>query len=461
MTIGRSESTGKYYDMETGQEVNAAAAQTGPWESALIGAGRTVHNIGENLGILDNDPAADRYMQDLRTVNPKSTFAGEAGASMLPVMKEGRAVMAGQAALASYATGDPNSSILGRLALGAGGQMAGDMIGRVITRAKNLITGPSPIREGATDMAQQFKQTGGNLTPAQATGSGNLETLEGYLQSRVGSAGTIKKLNQANQENANKLAMDAMGVSSTGRNKLTDDVLVEAEDAIGARFSNVARDMDNVHIPEELADQLRDISGKNRQAQRVWLNQTGTEIGTDGPIEATGEALMRMRTFASKRTTSSNINMRDDAIDLIEQIDDLVEQASSNPKAYAKARDQWRTLKSLDRAGSISSAGDLNPTSAYGRLRSWRTAGSEQKVLRDNLQAASALQLPFGRSGTPERMGNPAMMPFNWLGAKAYVNAPASLAELGAGPAGNLGGGTMARGLLSPGGGRDEYVTLP
>ena len=89
MKLGYSESTGQYYDMDTGQPVNAAAAEASPMEAFLVNAGEQLSNIPGMDKIFGPMPEGNTGMADLAAVNPVASFAGDVAPSMVGPVKAG------------------------------------------------------------------------------------------------------------------------------------------------------------------------------------------------------------------------------------------------------------------------------------------------------------------------------------------------------------------------------------
>jgi hypothetical protein len=452
--------TGEYFEKKGGEyfPINPAAAESSAFESAVVGLGSGLRDIGENLGMAGpRSPGDEQAMTDLRTAHPVATRAGEWSPGFVPGIRAGQVAKTIGGGVLNTITGDPNQSMPMRFAVGAAGEWGGDMIGRIMGRLKST----DATQEATTELAEQFRQSGGNLTPGQASGDLQTQLMEQSLSKKPGAVGVFEKGAAKNQANTNRLFLDSIGLGGTTHKKLTDNARAEAEAIHSNAFRQVAREIEPQRLSEGLSNDIRDLIGHQEWRERVWQRSTGTSFPKEGSIEITGDGLQKLRSKVSKKTISADDDKQDLAIDLIEQIDDIIEAASSrsNKELYKQTRDQWRMLNRIDRAGALTSGGDVNPTSAFGKLRAWTDSTGPQKTFRQNVQGGGDpsinAQYPNPARGSPTGVLNQgiaewAKMPLNYAAAKGHLGTPGGLINLGAGadPWGQL-GGTFGRGLLS------------
>lgn len=443
MKLGYSKSTGEYFDMETGQPVNAAAAETGPFESALIGAGKTFHDIGVNLGIAD-PINSDNAMEQLRSVNPISTGAGQI-APMLAPIPGGLAAQAIGGAGIGYLTRDPSSSGIIEAGLGGVGGGLGHMAGRVADKIFKAKAMNKPV----TGLAKEYADTGGTLTPGMASGSDFLKSAESMLASKPGGSTAFGGVTKANQKNMNRLALKGLGLEDQGFKTLGDDAINAAYDQIGGQFDDIAKSVGPVQLDDALSADLKTYLGLTGRTKATLIKK-GADFPDDGAITATGDSLMDMRSRLLKRNKTPSV---DSPIydDLIDSIDDVMEANAPGGLAerYGDARGKYRLLKGVEK--SISSDGNILPGRMSRQLRDWRGAAGDIGNLRTNVRAGSsqALGVPYGQSGTAQRSLTPSAV----YEAPLYYGLSKGLLDFtSAGTSGTQLGGAAGRGLLLPSG---------
>ena len=441
--IGYSESTGQYFDMETGKPVNAAAAETGPWESALIGAGKTFHDVGVNLGIADPIDSG-QAMEDLSTVNPISTGVGQALPMMAPIPGALAAQVAGGAGM-SYLAREPGTTGIADTILGGAGGGLGHMAGRVADK----ILGVKAMNTPMTDTAKAYVDTGGTVTPGMAWGgaAGDVaKSLESSIGSKVGGGAAYSGVKNANQKNMNKLAIDALGLDTGKFTKVGDDALNAAYDQIGDQFDDIARSVPSTQLDDALSADLKTYLGLTGRT-KATLVKKGADIPDDGPITATGDSLMDMRSRLLKRNKTPS---PDSPIyeDLIESIDDVMEANAPAGLAerYGDARGKYRLLKGVEK--SISTDGNILPGRMSRQLRDWRSAEGKIGDLRTNVRAGSSqdLGVPYGNSGTAQRSVRAEDWP---MAIPYYASGLLERSLLDLGTTATQTGAAVGRGLLS------------
>lgn len=444
MPIGYSPSRGKYYDSETGEEVNAAAAETSPWEAALIGFGKTASNMASNIGLID--PIEDTgQMDQLRKVNPISTMVGEAAPYMAPVPGGLAAQVAAGGGL-GYLGREGGSTGVGETLMGGAGGGLGHMAGRVADK----IMGVKAMNTPMSDTAKAYVDTGGTVTPGMAWDgvAGDLaKSVESSVGSKVGGSAAYSGVKKANQENTNKLALEALGLGDKGFKTLGDDAINAAYDAIGDQFDKVAKAIPDVQLDDALSADLRVHLGKSARLADSLQKKGVKGFDGDGAITANGEGLMDMRSRMLKRNKTPS---QDSPIyeDIIESIDDAM--VSASPKGlkadYADARGKYRLLKAVE--PSVNTDGNVLSGRLSNRLRDWRVDEGDIGKLRTNVRADSsqALGVPYGNSGTAQR----SIKMEDWPMALPYYGAgllERSLLDLGT--SATQGGAAAGRGLLS------------
>lgn len=312
-----------------------------PWyETALMGAGRTVGKLGAGLQDLyyramgddvarkqmqEKQSDFDKYYNVAQEVAPWSTtlgeiapyllttpFAGTAGSVVTRPLGMLKRPLARKLYYSPVAGAAAEGGLLGALhynetaAEGALGGAAGAAIGKIGTRlAKkplNIIFEPG--QREAERIAREFQDYGYKLTPGQVYGS---ESMIGK-ERRIFSQKYIDKLNSDNTMTTNRLVAEAMGVPNadsinpivmkTAR-RSTKDLYKEALKDVNAD----ALEIDDAFSPflENLDKRTSDIVNRHLFNIRKF---TGLEFDEFGDIasapDLTGEQLKEVRRMISK-----------------------------------------------------------------------------------------------------------------------------------------------------------------
>ena len=454
---GYQDQYGNEVDQET-VDAYAEADRTKPWQAALGSALYTGRRIGENFGLVDRNDDLERRMAVQQDVHPVSTFLGQMGVEGAPLGKAGIVPQMLKGFGWGAATGDPDDPWYVRGGMAAAGEGAGDMASRIFKR----ITEFGARGDGATPetaMARQYEQTGGVLTPGQATGSQALKDLEQAMAATPGSSQILADIEAGNQLNTNRLFIEGLGLDSRQYEVVSDDVLALAEDEIGDRFANVASQLDSYTLDEATNRRLRNWVGNSATKRDVLEDITGSVFPEEGDITLTPEGILEVRSLLSEETaTKGGADLRQ-IVSIIDRIDNHIVQRAAEigddiAGEYELARDQWRLLKSIDKTGAIEPGGNINPRSAFSKIRKWRDAAGDQRTFRENVQAGSsqALGVKYGNSGTAQRskrLRDVAVSPVAKAGAKGYMAGGRAFGGLLEGDAPYLGlPGALTRGGL-------------
>jgi len=447
---------GLYIDDETGQtfriddqgneyEVPSYAADRGAFESAMIGAGKTMTNIGANVSDLWEGLGGQEFVANpsefeqqaydaLARENPTSTMIGEAlpGLSTAPVTFGGGLAtqMAANTAMGAAEGALVEGDMAGALK-GAAGGFGGDIAGRAISRAVDLFRGVQ-AEQVLPEAAQTILKHGGQLKPSDRVAEGAIrrpmQIIESAMQSNPMAAGALEKIADANQGAANKLAIKALGLERV--EDLTQTGMTSAYEEIGKLYTKAAKEMGDVTLD---ASNLEDISDLVRNSKLLKNNalDAALEMGGDS-VDIKAIDVMKIRSELSDQAATANSWMqREAAKDALKRLDKSIEATGGAGTAlYKQARQKAEILNILD-TGNIIKDGDVNTKLLRNKLNQkfksnyvddMAKRSDEAKSLAEFAQAASSKDLTsqFGRSGSPERAAAWAD-PAGWAGAAAAI----------------------------------------
>lgn len=402
MNIGYSQKADQYYDLDTGEPINAAAMEASPWEAAMVNMGEAFSNVGEKLGLME-PTGAD--LSQLNKMNPIASTVGQVAPYLATAPLGGG--MAAQGALGA-ATGalfaEPGQEVQ-EGAFGAAGGVLGDMAGRVVSK----LMGAKMAAPKLNQVAQEFSDTGGTLTPGMGYNSRFLKDIESSLASKPGGNIAYSGVAKANQKNVNRLAAEAVGLDPKVFPRMGDDALDAAYSGIGQQFDEVAELVPTTNIAADLADDIRTYVGRTGKLSRTFDKLGVKNYGEMGEaMDLDGRAMMSIRSRLVKQAKGAS---GEDALaygDLIDDIDNVMQSAApGNMKAlYGDARGKYRALKAIEK--SLGKQGDVSPAKLANRLQDWRGAEGAIGDLRTNVRAAGSQELgvPYGNSGTAQRSVN-------------------------------------------------------
>lgn len=322
-------------------------------------------------------------------------------------VKGAAAFGAGYNAIQPVASGESRTlnTVLGA-AGGAGGQMVGKTIGRVMKPVRSTISGP------ASKVAQQFEEMGGQLTPGQRTGSTALRQIEAGMESFPPTAGAMTKIKANNQTVLNRVAAKAIGENA---DDLSESVLGRAYTRIGNRF-NFAKG-DNIQLGDDFLNGLAKI---DNEYQGVWggkgdaafksLMDDALDDASKGTIS--GERYTRLRSDLSKRArdafSQQNSRLGQAVDDMIETLDNAAQKSlpAGKAKVLTEARQQWATLRTLEKSMN---GENVSGTKLANKLRTRDPKGFTFGFKDNDLYTAARFADRFkplvGDSGTATRMG--------------------------------------------------------
>ena len=352
---------------------------------------------------------------------------------------------------------DPAMGAVSGGAFGAGGQLVGGLLGKVISPFKG-----SPEREVA---AKFLKKEGVDLTAGQRTGNKNLRFAEGEMG---GSAATDFMEKQGEQFTA--AALKRVG---TKANRATPDVIDDTFNRIGNDFEQLSSRNNLVADPQIAQDLTRaavdygSVVSPSLRAPVVEnvIDDTLTLLQKQGFMD--GRAYQKhtssLRTLARK---TKEPELKSALNEIVESLDDAMERSiakfnAQDLGAWGKTRKQYRNLMVVEQAatgaGENAATGLISPSALRNATVQKHTRRSYARGKGDFAELArsgEATMKALPDSGTASRL-RANMLP-HLLGAG--VGAGYGGTEGGASGAliGGIGGAVapyaIGRGLLSSAG---------
>jgi hypothetical protein len=458
----------EYWVREDGGEwdvIPETAYNTSGLDAALIGAGKTFTDFSRGVrDLFGSETAAaeqqeaDQLFAPLQEHQGLATGVGQA-LPYLATAPLGGASILGQGALAGgmgavRQVGDIEDRLkTGGIegALGAGGAMVGNMLGRTVNSIRGVYQSKA---------IEQAAKGGMRITPGQATGSKMLQRAEAPMQS----AGMLDPLRDANQELiqgqvSKALGQQAVDLSEAGLGRTADD--------IGAKFAAGLDIPSPVDVGEEAIKRLRNITQDSpfiefpANVQTMTGKQYG-QVRSQLAAVARAEAKSAMKTPGKLEYVGETIEQFDEAF-----------LARANPDQAAllkQAREQWRNLMAVERGQALTPDGYVNPKSLRSAInQTWgktsrrakygRVSPETQAMMEGaSSQSSRELSSVVGDSGTASRLGLGLGVPALAGGAAYAMDGDSSsataaalmafLASKGYARGGNLLAG-QASGLLS------------
>lgn len=383
-------------------------------------------------------------------------------ATRLPgaVGKYGGLLLDGAAMGAADAFGHDEDPAMGAVsggAFGAGGQLVGGLLGKVISPFKG-----SPEREVA---AKFLKKEGVDLTAGQRTGNKNLRFAEGEMG---GSAATDFMEKQGEQFTA--AALKRVG---TKANRATPDVIDDTFNRIGNDFEQLSS-RNNLVADPQIAQDLTRVAVDYGSVVAPFLRAPVVENVIDDTLTLLqkqgfmdGRAYQKhtssLRTLARK---TKEPELKSALNEIVESLDDAMERSiakfnAQDLGAWGKTRKQYRNLMVVEQAatgaGENAATGLISPSALRNATVQKHTRRSYARGKGDFAELArsgEATMKALPDSGTASRL-RANMLP-HLLGAG--VGAGYGGTEGGASGAliGGLGGAVapyaIGRGLLSSAG---------
>jgi len=330
----------------------------------------------------------DRKTQPARNIGapevPGITSAAEAGRESHPYYS-----MAGDAA--AYIDPLPSGIIAGTLSAGAqglayaregegivdamfgmAGQRAGDMAGRVIGKIANTFkkAEPGPV----TDAAQEWIDMGGPTTPGEREGSRWLQQREKDFRRIPGASDVMQEADEAKRAFMNKQAVESVGLDSAKFPKMNEDAIDQVYKNYSDEVYPMFDGIDSVSVPEEVVDSMEGIPGMlsksnlKRWGKLYGMDYTPATKDAAATLEINGRGLKAIRDefseWAGKKQSDKSSYGRQGREEIDSFIETLVPEEGMD--TYARHR---RNVNIANNMGTKSSMGDLNPLSAYKKMK--------------------------------------------------------------------------------------------
>ena len=457
------------YELTGDPSLRTTAA--GPFDAAMISAGKTVNDIGSNLKqsyaeVVGNDADAAREKDkqadaNWRTSNvssdfPVSSFVG----SSLPyfAVPGGKAAQVGAGVLEGAISGDSISDRVKRASLGGGAALVGAKIGdKVGARFQNRVQ--SSMGNPNATARRSLMDAGIPLTLSQRTDGLSKPLARFFERGRFVWTGS-QPMSGQQQARLTGLITEALGIKAP---KLTREALGKAvsqnqavfRDATNRITGKIVPDADLLQAAGDALTEFSRVGSDSPQVERVF-NAFVDAVTSPGGVDP--DVYLRLRSNLSAATTKSDIETSAivQAIDAMdEQISRLVPDLADDLRV---ARDRFRLLMAVRGGAALSPGGDINVASLTKNLEKvFNNFDANVPLPRQLGQAGEAVANynqvidPFRSSGTAE---NAMAAGIPGMGANIDPSAFArflagSAAPFAGGGAGALLGGGLSRSITS------------
>ena len=486
-----NEQTGERFYLESDGSLTPAPT-TGALEAFTSEAGAQVGSYGRGIQALfsgaerDDELRAIEAQQDaerrlIREEYPIATALGAAAPGMASMFfPQGRTLAGGLAANAAYGAAEGlinlgandssqiDDAVVGGI-FGAGGDLAGRLIGRVFNGVKGLVNDIKAPR-GAPDnpLAAQAEELGIPTLGSQRLAPGSQEqvamsALERGAESSILPPTIFKEVAEGRAATFTDAALDAVGISPGQFDTLGADALRQATDNLSDEFGDIAR-LSSESAPLNIGEQLGKRLAKTGQIRE--LIGRGEFPGLEKGILSGSEYNVARRALAqdaAKKAAKGDYEIADRLFKDVEVLDDLIKDSlpPDTLARFARAREQYRNLRILNKSGVINSDDTvsirnlnraLRQDTGYGALaREGRPAVNPEtdRLIEVARVGADPTLVPFRSSGTAERQAltqfAPMLLdPTQWVGAAGALAAPAAIG------AASRGGGRAIGGLATP-----------
>ncbi len=409
--------------------------------AGLVGAGKSTARIMQGVQQLfgGNSPQLaaqvaeeNKLYAPLAAAHPWATGIGE-GAPAMAVPMGGAGSVLGGVAKAALANAIPGALEYGtpeerakQAAIGGAGGAAGGLLGAGLGRFITPVRSANPL---ATDEVRAIADAAKiKLTPAQATGSKPLQSLDATLATFPGSAGVMAKIQQGQGEGFNRAAMGLLGEPPTS--SIANDAATLAKQGIGSRIEGAAAGV-NIPVDMPLLDSLAKVEAKYAKNltpdQRPIVGQYINDILNQGPT-FDGKAYQAWRARIGARAQSTQDSELKSALKGVQgALDDAFDRAApaAQSKAMDAARGQYRNFKTLEPLLQKAAMGASNIPPAQVASRALATKNFTPEM--QNLAQLGQTLKDYPNSGTTPRLfwqtilSNPAQLlnPFLMVGAPA------------------------------------------
>lgn len=389
-------------------------------EAFLIGAGKATTRIGQGVrqlmpgsnAELDKQVAAEQTAYaPLEKAHPWATGFGEAmpamavpigGAASLPVTMGKAALAAALPGALEYGTAAERAK---RAALGGAAGAIGAGVGYGFGRLLTPVRSSNPAASAETNALAEA--AGIKLTPAQATGSKPLASLEGTLATYPGSAGYMAKIKQAQAEGFNRAAAGVLGQPPTST--IANDAAQLARQGIGGRIEAAAAPVQVRIGTEEFINDLAAVESKYMKNltsdQKPFVKNVIKDI-LDAGDTIPGNMYQAWRSRIGARAAGTSDSEFKGALKGIQKALDKAFDASAGPDAASAmnaARSQYRNFKTLEplleKAAMTSS--NISPKGVASRALA---TGNTQGPMQSLAQLGQTVGGEYMNSGTAPRL---------------------------------------------------------
>lgn len=362
--------------------VQKVADSLNPMQRAAVGFNETVGTaagrVAGLLGGIDNK-AAELLGQEQPAPGPLDKFSDQmarnreltskvGGASafagrVAPAIIGGVGIGGGLGSQAAYgaATGGLTAEdpMIGA-GLGAAGAGLGNLVARSGSRIAQGLRGKWADRaiQGTDETSNSLRglaRLGFKFTPGQASGKLGRQMADEVAATNVILGSAHRDIARHNQDLLTKYAARAVGVN-------TDDIgpkaLQAMDDAISQSFDDVAKMVNGVDVPPEVAKLADDLLPVRT------LKDVGLSNG--GPISGRQYMSLRSKLLEVTRNAREHAKQKE-AWDAIEQLDDAVERVAPGEfkGLYAAARERFKTMLTLEKfKRGVNSDGKINAKTA-------------------------------------------------------------------------------------------------
>lgn len=372
--------------------VHDPASRIGPFEAAIIGAGRSATRIGQGVQqiknwLTGNEQAAaelksrveeeSRLYGPLAKKYPIATGIGESLPAMAvpigsPASLLGMAVRTGLATALPGALeyGSPEErakrAVVGGLG-GALGGAAGYGVGKLLQPVRNA----AGVSDDAVNAA---KRIGYPVTAGDITQNPALMNFENRLARSPGSAATMKGIADAKQTALNKAAARAIGENA---DNVGEGVLASARNRIGGEFTSLQQKT-APQLGDDFINALTVIDSENvargpfASSEISRLVDKGLDLASQGKLS--GNAYKTIHTTLAREGTKA-FRAGDSTLGqayktIRESLDDAAKASltDADKAAWDTVRKQWSAFKVLTK-GNVAEAGNVSAARAASAVR--------------------------------------------------------------------------------------------
>lgn len=405
------------------------AQETGPFDAAMIAAGRTGDRwleggkdilqmpaslMGDPNAIQDRAQRAQTQAGNDAAFGPlgkehpiATTLGGGAPYALLPSGGvAGNVMLPGAMGLLEYGTPQER---LQRGALAAGAGYGANALARSIG-GRAVDTGDQYL----DDVVKKGQKLGFQPLPSQMSRQRGLQAKEARFESNPRTANIMGDVAEGNKRRLTEIAAESIGLKDV--NRLTPGHLQRARDQIGAMFDESAKGV-NVGLTDDFKAQTEKvfydyIETPGRASDKSMSNRIATTVDdilkkknltADEYLKFTSDLAKDARGLRSRGENAGAEALED----LRSALDSAFDSNAGDLPKLKVARDQWRSLLMIEQ--SVDDAGDVSFKRLSGQLRKndkWGyVRGNRERELYDALRFHNSFPAAFGSSGTAERSG--------------------------------------------------------